>query len=119
MESYSDDDDAVDEDPAPAAAPTAAEPKISFRRFDVGDVALFLPTGGAEAQKAYLAFHHGCPHRYLAPASIEAIRTVHQRYPDFILGRVVSAEAREARADENPYRLPLGTAFYVLAVESL
>ena len=94
------------------------DPKISFRRFDLGDVALFLPTGG-DGRKAYLAFHHGCPHRYLAPASVEAIRAAHQRYPDFILGRVTRSAAREASDADNPFRLPAGTVFHVLTVESL
>ena len=104
-----------------AAAAAGGAPKISFRSIGVGDVALFLPTGGAEHSKAYLAFHHGAPHRYLAPQSIAAIREAHQRYPDFILGRVTRAEPRDVTndPDSNPYRLPLGTVFHVLAVESL
>ena len=63
----------------------------------------------------------GAPHRYLAPQSIAAIREAHQRYPDFILGRVTRAEPRDVTndPDSNPYRLPLGTVFHVLAVESL
>ncbi|KAK7232798.1 autophagy protein 17 [Aureococcus anophagefferens] len=54
-------------------------------------------------------------------ASIAAIREAHQRYPDFILGRVTRAEPRDVTndPDSNPYRLPLGTVFHVLAVESL
>jgi len=111
--------------PPPEAAADVSEseevprdPKISFRRFDLGDVALFLPTGG-DGRKAYLAFHHGCPHRYLSPASVEAIRAAHQRYPDFILGRVTRSAAREASAVDNPFRLPAGTVFHVLTVESL
>ena len=106
---------------AASASSTNAAPKISFRSFAVGDVALFLPTGGAENHKAYLAFHHGAPHRYLDPTSIDAIRKAHQRYPDFILGRITRAEPRDVsnNPDSNPYRLPIGTVFHVLAVESL
>ena len=75
--------------------------------------------GAGDGRKSYLAFHHGCPHRYLAPSSVEAIRAAHQRYPDFILGRVTRCDAREASDADNPFRLPPGTAFHVLTVESL
>lgn len=48
--------------------------KISFRVFDVNDLALFLPTSapGSDAQRVYLAFHLGCPHRFLSEESISS-----------------------------------------------
>ena len=116
--------EACEEKPRAVSAEDVSEaeegpPQISFRRFELGDVALFLPTGAGDGRKSYLAFHHGCPHRYLAPSSVEAIRAAHQRYPDFILGRVTRCDAREASDADNPFRLPPGTAFHVLTVESL
>lgn len=51
--------------------------KISFRYFDVNDLALFLPTSapGSESQRVYLAFHLGCPHRFLSEESISSFST--------------------------------------------
>lgn len=51
--------------------------KISFRLFDVNDLALFLPTSapGSDAQRVYLAFHLGCPHRFLSEESISSFST--------------------------------------------
>lgn len=48
--------------------------KISFRSFNVNDVALFLPTSapGSDTQRVYLAFHLGCPHRFLSEESISS-----------------------------------------------
>ncbi|GMF43685.1 unnamed protein product [Phytophthora fragariaefolia] len=48
--------------------------KISFRSFNVNDLALFLPTSapGSDAQRVYLAFHLGCPHRFLSEESISS-----------------------------------------------
>jgi hypothetical protein len=48
--------------------------KISFRSFTVNDLALFLPTSapGSDSQRVYLAFHLGCPHRFLSAESISS-----------------------------------------------
>lgn len=56
--------------------------KISFRSFSVNDLALFLPTSapGSDAQRVYLAFHLGCPHRFLSEESISSFSNDGQRY---------------------------------------
>lgn len=43
-------------------------------RFNVGDVALFLPTSYQGENRVYLAFHVNCPHRYISHESLESIR---------------------------------------------
>jgi hypothetical protein len=56
--------------------------KISFRSFNYDDVALFLPTSvpGSDAQRVYLAFHHGCPHRFLSEESISSFMIGGRKY---------------------------------------
>lgn len=56
--------------------------KISFRSFNVNDLALFLPTSapGSEVQRVYLAFHLGCPNRFLAEESISSFSYEGARY---------------------------------------
>jgi hypothetical protein len=41
----------------------AVVPTISYRRFEIGDLALFRLTAN---KKHYVAFHQRCPHRYLS-----------------------------------------------------
>lgn len=55
--------------------------KISFRSFSVNDLALFLPTSapGSDVQRVYLAFHLGCPHRFLSEESISSFSNDGQR----------------------------------------
>lgn len=55
--------------------------KISFRSFNYNDLALFLPTSapGSESQRVYLAFHLGCPHRFLAEESISSFSMAGKR----------------------------------------
>eukprot|EP00804_Cyclotella_cryptica_P020657 CCRYP_003465-RA/>CCRYP_003465-RA protein AED:0.26 eAED:0.26 QI:2346/1/1/1/0.5/0.33/3/1356/893 len=90
--------------------------KISHTTFQVGDVGLFMPTGrGRGGKRIYLAFHSGCPHRYLSPDCIDGT-------PDFILGRIVYQEEFVAGAldsDANPFGLHVGTKYWVLSVETL
>lgn len=57
--------------------------KISFQTFDIGDLALFLPTSGPTSdsqRRVYLAFHLGCPHRFLSEESISSFSTSGSRY---------------------------------------
>ncbi|CAI5703162.1 unnamed protein product [Peronospora effusa] len=95
--------------------------KISFRSFSVDDLALFLPTSapGSDAQRVYLAFHLGCPHRFLSEESISSFSNDGQRYPDYVVGRIVLIDEQTATEGNNPYALHLGTMFYVLTVASL
>lgn len=95
--------------------------KISFRSFTVNDLALFLPTSapGSDAQRVYLAFHLGCPHRFLSEESISSFSNDGQRYPDYVVGRIVLIDEQTATETNNPYALHLGTTFYVLTVASL
>lgn len=90
--------------------------KISHTTFQVGDVGLFMPTGrGRGGKRIYLAFHSGCPHRYLSPDCIDGT-------PDFVLGRIVLQEEFVAGAldtDANPFGLHQGTKYWVLTVETL
>lgn len=53
-----------------AESPT--EPKISFRKFSVGDIALFCPVNSGK--DVYIAFNLACPFRYLSPASLNSFR---------------------------------------------
>lgn len=90
--------------------------KISHTSFQVGDVGLFMPTGRSrEGKRIYLAFHSGCPHRYLSPDCINGT-------PDFVLGRIVLQEEFVAGAidtEANPFGLQLGTKYWVLTAETL
>lgn len=41
------------------------------------------------------------------------------RYPDYVVGRIVLIDEQVSTEDNNPYGLHLGTIFYVLTVASL
>jgi len=90
--------------------------KISHSSFEVGDIALFMPTGAAAGGKrTYVAFHSNCPHRYLSTDNIEG-------KPNYVLGRIVYQEELVAGAvgtDTNPHKLHAGTKFWILTVEVL
>lgn len=90
--------------------------KISHSSFNIGDVALFMPTGkNAGGKKAFLAFHTNCPHRYLSTDSIH-------KNPDYVLGRIIAQQEYIAGAigtDQNPHGLRVGTKFWILTVERL
>jgi hypothetical protein len=100
----------------PAALRQRQCDKISHTSFQVGDVGLFMPTGrGREGKRIYLAFHSGCPHRYLSPDCINGT-------PDFVLGRIVFQEEFVAGAldtDANPFGLQAGTKYWILSAETL
>ncbi|OQR81601.1 hypothetical protein THRCLA_11581 [Thraustotheca clavata] len=96
--------------------------KIAFRSFEFDDLALFLPTfapSDVSAPKVYLAFHLGCPNRFLSDESISTFYQTQNQYPEYILGRIVFIDERVATERDNPYRLILGTTFYVLTVTCL
>ena len=110
----------------PPSLPPHQHAKISFREFNVGDVALFLPTSHQGENRVYLAFHTNCPHRYLSHESLEGLRGGREgggggRFPDFILGKIVYVEemvAKEGEPGSNPYHLQAGVKFYVLHVSN-
>lgn len=94
--------------------------KIAFRRFDVNDLALFLPTAAPGTDgRVYLAFHLGCPHRYLSEESISSFQEGETRYRDYILGKIVYIDEHVADEEFNPFNLSFGTTFYVLTVAKL
>jgi hypothetical protein len=109
---------------SPAPSSPGSHAKISFREFNVGDVALFLPTSHQGENRVYLAFHTNCPHRYLSHESLESLRGGREgggRFPDFILGKIVYVEemvAKEGEPASNPYHLQAGVKFYVLHVSN-
>ena len=90
--------------------------KINHASFNVGDVALFMPTGiGADGKRTYVAFHSNCPYRFLSTDSIKG-------KPDYVLGRIVYQEelvAGPVGTDTNPHNLIAGTKFWILTVEVL
>ncbi len=91
--------------------------KISHSSFNVGDVALFMPTGHSSAGKrTYVAFHSNCPHRFLSTDSIDG-------KPDYVIGRIVYQEELIAgpvgSTETNPHNLIVGTKFWILTVEVL
>jgi len=69
--------------------------------------------------KIYVAFHMGCPHRYLAPHSLEAFKQQRARVPEYVLGRIVFIESARATPDDNPFNVPVGVEYYTLTVESI
>ena len=85
--------------------------KISHSCFNVGDVALFMPTG---RNGTYLAFHTNCPHRYLSSDCIRGS-------PNFVLGRIVYQDTQVAgdTIASNPHGLLVGTKYWILTVEVL
>lgn len=96
-------------------SPSTKNDKISHSSFEIGDVGLFMPTGRAAGKPLYLAFHTGCPNRFLSTDCVKGT-------PDFVLGRIVYQEqlvAGEMGTDSNPYGLHVGTTFYILTVEVL
>ena len=101
--------------------------KLSFRSFHVDDLALFLPTSPS-SRRTYLAFHLGCPHRYLSEESISPVLPSTStdlsssretgKYQDFIVGKIVFIDKHVACREHNPYHLPLDTVFFTLMVTS-
>mmetsp|Transcript_3411 Transcript_3411/g.10542 ORF Transcript_3411/g.10542 Transcript_3411/m.10542 type:complete len:888 (-) Transcript_3411:35-2698(-) len=90
--------------------PTNLVPKISFCRLDVGSSILFIrATVPGMAGNVYLAFHHGCPHRYMAPECVNVIQQTHHFLPDFVIGRVCRFNRFVAHNGNNRYGLSLGS----------
>jgi len=97
---------------------------ISWRKFSLNDIVLFLPLPKKTENRAYLAFHEGCPHHYLSAESTEWFRKANKNsYPHYIVGKIILVDELEAgpigNLASNPYSIPEGTKFHVLTVESV
>jgi len=92
--------------------------KISFRSFDIDDIALFIPANST--CECYLAFHKNCPNNYLSEESLSQIIALSSaRKPDYILGKVILIESNISSNESNPYGLDLGTPYHAITVERL
>ena len=92
--------------------------KISFRSFDIDDIALFIPANST--CECYLAFHKNCPNHYLSEESLsQNIALSSARKPDYILGKVILIESNISSLVSNPYSLELGTTYHAITVERL
>lgn len=92
--------------------------KISFRSFDIDDIALFIPANSS--CECYLAFHKNCPNNYLSEESLSQIIALSSaRKPDYVLGKVILIETKIASVVSNPYGLELGTTYHAITVERL
>eukprot|EP00939_MAST-03C_sp_MAST-3C-sp1_P004936 g4936.t1 len=97
-----------------------ADAKISFRNFEIGSIALFLPAkvDFNVRKRVYVAFHHMCPRRFLSDECVDKICDSVQA-PDFVLGRITAIDARVAIEENNAYSAPLGATYYLISVELL
>jgi hypothetical protein len=85
--------------------------KIAFRSFQIGDLALFLPT---RHPNSYAAFHMDSPHYFLQ------VTSSHERYikrREWLVGRILHIETKTADALSNPFDLPLSTEYHVVQVD--
>ncbi|SNX84887.1 related to ATG11 - required for mitophagy [Melanopsichium pennsylvanicum] len=107
-------------------ANSASRDKIAFKNFQVGDLALFLPTRSSNlAPKPWAAFNISAPHFFLNANGALAEQLVTK---EWIVARVSTINARvvptsgDARAesseDPNPFKLPEGVRFFLLDVET-
>ncbi|KAI9311499.1 autophagy-related protein 11-domain-containing protein [Dichotomocladium elegans] len=95
---------------------TSSHDKIAFRNFQIGDVALFLPTRNSTG-KPWAAFNINAPHYFLKPSeSIE--QQIHQR--EWLVARITSLTEYTVTSDplSNPYGLAEGIIYYHLEVEN-
>merc|ERR1712187_738936 len=90
-----------------------AESRISFERFTIGCVALFIRTSrkSHSANSIYVAFHRACPRRFLSVESIEQCRRGSD--PGYILGRVIFIQPKVAD-DDTIFPVPVGETYYLL-----
>ncbi|SJX63570.1 related to ATG11-required for mitophagy [Sporisorium reilianum f. sp. reilianum] len=109
----------------------AAKEKIAFKNFQVGDLALFLPTRSSNLSvKPWAAFNISFPHFFLnAKGTLaEQLRT-----KEWIVARITSInnkvvpvagdgltgkEDEVSDEDPNPFKLPEGVRFFMLDVET-
>lgn len=68
--------------------------RISFRSFQISDLALFFQKSG---KTQYLAFNEGCPNYYLAEECIDvAKRSNGGSYPAYVCGEIIFIESFQA-----------------------
>ena len=104
----------------PASSPSKTDcsnPTISLLDFTEGDIMIFFPT----PTKDYLAFNIETPRHYLSAESIAVIKSGSDKYfkPSYVLGRMIFRHQYIASVDQNPFKLPVGVAYYVVTVESI
>ncbi|KAI9277046.1 autophagy-related protein 11-domain-containing protein [Phascolomyces articulosus] len=91
--------------------------KIAFRNFQVGDVALFLPTRNSTG-KPWAAFNINAPHYFLKPSNSVA-QQMNSR--EWLVARITSITEHTvngADPQSNPYGLTEGLTYYHLEVEN-
>eukprot|EP00954_Amorphochlora_amoebiformis_P016205 1270119-Amorphochlora_amoeboformis.AAC.2 len=85
--------------------------RISFKSFQLHDIALFL-----ERKGVYVAFNQDCPNRFLAPECQSVLKTK----PLSVLGKIVQIRKGKVEPNrKNLYKLAMGTDYYELIVEFL
>ena len=111
-------------------ANAASKDKIAFKNFQVGDLALFLPTRSSNlAPKPWAAFNISAPHFFLNAKGplAEQLNT-----KEWIVARITTINAQvvpaanggktedgdESTADSNPFRLPEGVRFFLLDADT-
>ena len=85
---------------------------ISIQDFQLNSLVLFFPT----SSKNYLAFNINCPHYYLSNESKLLINNEEHFKTVYVLGRIVFMEPRQASKEANPFKLAVGTRFYIVTV---
>ena len=98
-------------------AQESARERLAFSNFQVGDLALFLPTRDSNADKPWAAFNVDFPHHFLNTNGLlgEQIRS-----RQWIVARIVSMKERAVGAGEDaekPYQLEPGAKYYLLDVQ--
>ncbi|KAI8145007.1 hypothetical protein BJV82DRAFT_604492 [Fennellomyces sp. T-0311] len=91
--------------------------KIAFRNFQVGDVALFLPTRNSTG-KPWAAFNINAPHYFLKPSNSDAQQIITR---EWLVARITSITEHVVNAADpqsNPYGLSDGLTYYHLEVEN-
>ncbi|KDN52910.1 hypothetical protein K437DRAFT_231291 [Tilletiaria anomala UBC 951] len=91
--------------------------RIAFANFQIGDLALFLPTRDSSETKTWAAFNIGFPHffMHIDGALAEQVKT-----KQWLVGKIMNIKGQVVNAaDEttNPYKLTPGVKFYMLDVQ--
>ncbi|KAI8379037.1 autophagy-related protein 11-domain-containing protein [Blakeslea trispora] len=92
---------------------TSHSEKIAFRNFQVGDIALFLPTRNASG-KPWAAFNINAPHYFLKATDNMASQ---MEARDWIVARIASITEYVADTtvpESNPYGLANGVKYYLI-----
>lgn len=95
-------------------------PKITFKNFQVGDIALFVPHSVENRQK-WTAFHSNSPYRFLSDESLEPFLSNSKKKEQraHILARIIFIETKITTEEYNPYELSVGTEFYICVAEAV